>query len=360
MRGFSPSRAKLWTECSGYVQLLQDMLEQRPEPPRTDAMRQGVAAHKVAEMLFLEGSKAVKEGDIVSGVEVDEEMLKAARLYVNELPAFAKVERPIKLPELHPDMKGRVDACTVEGGRLTIWDYKYGHRGESAFENPQLLVEAAGLLREFPNITMLRLIIVQPRCYTRPVIDTWELNTVSFWADYWPKIKQAAEEAIAAPRSAKVTEGCKSCPVAGGCSQLANAVYSIMDTVEESEYKQLDNEQLAYELNALHKAKAALEARLNALETDAEGRIQEGQRIAGYEVVPALGNATWSVSAKQVIAAAAMLGHDIRKPEEALTPAQAKQNGVPEGLVRRLSTRPSRGVKLKRVNLNNVKKVFSK
>ena len=357
LKGFTPSMAGVWTQCPASVQLWQDYLYLYE---KSDAAKEGIAAHKVAQRLF--NKEEVKEGDEIDGVIVTKEMLDAVEIYLAYLSSDAKLEQEISLnPVFGIPSKGYVDAYfeSNNGTHLHVIDFKYGHRSVDAFENKQLLVEAACLLQDHHEF--IRLAIVQPRVYRQGgPLDDWELSRDELIGYINNEIKPAVKAALKDNPEANTGSHCLFCPARQACKVLREASLRAIDVTAQGSTLDLKPEELGRELQLLHDAQERLKARITGLEQQAVLALEQGHTIHGYELQPALGRLTWSVPTNEVIKLGDLLGFDLRQEPKPITPTQAKKLGMDERAINSIAERPNLGSKLKRINFNKMKRSFKK
>lgn len=356
IRGWSPSTANRWMRCAGSVLLSEPYLKQQTEPD--EAALEGEAAHFVAEKLIREGILLDIGEACPNGITVDEEMREAAKEYAAAVPSGAQVEVRVSLDKISYGMKGIIDAVYTDGQHLHVYDYKYGHRKVEEFENWQLLTETLGLPLE--GVTQISFHIVQPRCYQADAVRTWTISIQEYMTAYVPSILKQASIVGARSKFTQTGDHCRYCPAAHACPTLGAVAGEVAERTKEADARELTPAALARELNALHRSKERLEARLLGLEQQAEQAIRAGTPVPGYTLSPKAGRPEWTVPHATVIRLAKLSGLDVSKPPAALTPSQAIKAGLSTTLVDTLSRRKDTGVKLTKVDLNQIRKAFKK
>ena len=145
---------------------------------------EGTAAHELGETcLFLDIDAEDMLGEVIEGKErsftVDEEMATAVQVYIDYVrgkllactraldphssPIF-RLEYHVDLSWLRPGMFGTSDMILIGGTELLVTDYKHGQGVAVEVEgNPQPRYYALGPLKDFPLITHVTMVIVQPR-----------------------------------------------------------------------------------------------------------------------------------------------------------------------------------------------------
>jgi len=170
-----PSGSPQWGHCSGSV--MANATVPDSTTPRT---RAGTASHWVlSEILaLLRGGNPAVASDLLgatcptNGVVLDEEMCEGAQIFIDEVMEIAErnkavssmlIEHKVAMPHIHPQNYGTLDwglallqweyegenVSRVKAGKIYLYDYKYGHRENKAFENFQLIDYLEGLVNEY-------------------------------------------------------------------------------------------------------------------------------------------------------------------------------------------------------------------
>jgi hypothetical protein len=90
---------------------------------------------------------------------------------------------------------------------------------------------------------------------------------------------------------------------------------------------------LAIEYRTLLRAAEAVQYRLTGLEAQAKARLTGGESIPGLALQNGAGRQQWAMPPAQLFAVGDMMGVDLRKQPDAITPAQAKKAGLTDELV---------------------------
>jgi len=193
-----PSGSHEWHYCKA-----SHVMQEGLPNDESDAAREGTAAHWVAEQML---SSYVKPGAVIktpddfigtlspNDVFIDEEMTDGAMIYVNDILNYCNntgllqhlhIEEKMNLDNIYSGMSGTPD-CWVYHAKeheIVIWDFKYGHGFVDAFENPQLIIYASGVIEQSmtdPNNSSwlkVKMRIVQPRCYSGDgVVREWMIH----------------------------------------------------------------------------------------------------------------------------------------------------------------------------------------
>lgn len=353
---FSPSSLSTIMACAGWLHLKEKC---PPEPDSPESI-EGTVAHHVATQLAL-GIK-MKEGDKYLDVEIDEDMIAGADLWVNTVGTDGAFEIPVACVDIHPDCWGTPDHWSWDAviGVLSVWDYKYGHRYVEEFENIQMVAYASGLIRmlNLPDNTVVQLGIVQPRCYMANPVRHWTTT-----ADKVLSLAKRAGEAVTraldiASAYCRTGPHCVDCTVRAHCTTLQNATNKALSFIGKAELHEPTPAALGTELTLLKAAEQLVEARRKALEVMAESLIRGGARVHGWELKPGRAPLGWNDPAA-AITAAQLIGADIRKEVKPITPTQAlSKKLVDQQFVDALASRPPAALKLAPVSSVSIRKAF--
>lgn len=352
----APSSASRRLACPG-----SRSLEQRyPQLVSSSSSIEGTAAHWVAQQFLEHGSCAFDKTP--DGELITPEMLEGADLYEHTVKHVSTtglhIEERVSISTVHPDCWGTPDCWTVVGDNLTVFDYKFGHGYIEVFENWQLLEYAAGIISGLDNIATITMTIVQPRCYCPEgpvrswVISAEELN------GYIEKLR--VSEAKSMEESALCVPGPECCHCRGrhACSALQNSAATFSDMSGGNTPHELDSRQTAWEIKYLRKAAAIIDARLTALEEQAKYLISRGDYVPGFKLEPASSREYWTKDVIEVITLGEMMGIDLSKPQDVITPTQARKLGLPDDVISSYAQRVAG--KLKLVEDKNARKIFKK
>jgi hypothetical protein len=374
-----PSAAGLWVRCAGYATLAARF----PELPGDNEVREeGTAAHWAAYEIG--NNRPVPEGTTApNGVEITEEILDGVAEYLAVLRSWGSpvyMESQVAIPSIHKECGGTVDAWSWDAVKriLRVADLKFGYRPVDPFELWQLLAYVRGVLDylqavygQFTEHFMVEMIIVQPRGYGHDVVKTWRVNSQKL-IPYMHRLRVAAEHAIAyrdgkfdmvvGSENGAFTAGphCENCSAKHNCATLQNASLQLIDVSGDHGALELTYDQAAAELRRLDRAIKVMEARQAGL----EGKLEYGIRSENYvhrnfEVSGGNGKLVWlEGKAPQAIALAKVLGHNIEKPQQALTPTQARAK-IPGNVLDAFMTRKPGTLKLRRLADNHADKLFN-
>lgn len=342
----APSSAFRWVRCA-----LAPALEAAyPETEASPASLEGAAAHWVNEML-LRGCPASLDMQAPNGVGVTREMLEGAELVRDDIadtlgPDWAQrlvIEQRVNIPRVHPTHNwGTPDYrawSRMNNGRLClhVWDYKYGQGIVEAFENWQLIDYAAGILDEAGAVDdrelVVDLVVIQPRAFHRNgPVRRWRV-LASDLRGYINNLSNAAAEATSGlPRATPTPEGCKHCLGRHACEALQREAYSAAGVARHYGALELSPHALGLELRTLKQAQELLAARVTGIEAQVVASIKRGVGVPFWAMESVPGRLAWNKPAAEVFALGDMLGLDLRKEAEPITPTQAKAAAKPKGL----------------------------
>jgi hypothetical protein len=339
-----------------------------PEDEDSPEAAEGVAAHwAVAEQL---SGRLIDVGQIApNGVVLDLEMVQSADAvcdYVTKLlaphglkPSDGHVEERVNIPRVHPQSWGTPDYwIKLPTGAWFLLDFKYGHRFVPEFENMQLVEYLAGIVDDLPQVPVIA-VVAQPRSYSsKGAIREWRTDTVAL-RPYINRASNAAYEALGPNPRARVGPECRDCRARHACTALQAAAYDAMDEAKTVTPLVLPPAGLSLELRLALRAHALLEARISGLEEQARAEIKRGVLVPGWRVVHSMGRERWKVPAEEVIAVGQMMGLNVAKPVEAVTPNQAREKGLDPSVVAALSTRPAGGATLVEDDGSETRRIFA-
>lgn len=380
----APSSAHEWVECTFSV------VGQRPFPDEeTDEAKEGTASHWVGSSV-LEAYKTTDEAAQINplsyigtqapnGVIINESMAEGALEYVNDVLVMMQahamlkvlmVEQRVYAPRINKHCWGTPDAFAYDEktGTLYIWDYKYGHRYVSVFENWQLICYAAAILdtllsidgRTEQYITIV-FRIVQPRCYqAEGIVREWKINAGDL-RGYVNRLQSAADEALSNNPKVKTGPHCRDCRARFACKGAQTAAMNALEYSGEgaANLSILPPDALGVELQMLERGSQIIKDRYDALKAQAEGLVLAGHNVPGWGGSSTYGHRKWSKPTAEVLSIGKLLGHDLKKPDQPITPNQALKLGIDESVINAYSDKPKTGFKLIRDDGSKARHVFS-
>jgi hypothetical protein len=359
-------------ECPGSLQL-QELF---PETEESEEARWGTACHWCMEQGLTPNAPAVNVGQLApNGVVIDAEMLDTADVIIDDViktlgPHWADhvvIERPVAVPRIHPtDCWGTPDVrAWVPGFKLYVWELKGGHEHVEVFENPQLVGQVAGICDE-PHVkafgrsdqeidVVMR--VVQPRSYHRDgAIREWACK-LSDLRGMINRLNMAVEVALEPNPPTKVGRHCLHCTARVPCEANQRAALGIADYMGGITPLNMPPHAVGIELQMLQHFQKILEARVSGLKLQAEVMLRAGQQVPFFGLLPVQGRAKWTKPASDVINLGNLMGVNLKKPDEPVTPNQAIKLGVDASVIKAYSQTPA-GVQLEHVPNSTARKIF--
>ena len=121
----------------------------------------------------------------------------------------------------------------------------------------------------------------------------------------------------------------------------------------------LSTHALGLELRTLKRAQALLASRITGLEAETESRLKRGEAVPFWLLDSVAGNLAWTKPVEEIIALGDMLEIELRKPQAAITPTQAKAKGLDDATLKLYAERPKGGLKLKPDDGSKARLTFS-
>lgn len=359
----SSSKAERWTKCTGSIQL-----EPKYPKPSGKAAIEGSKAHKIAYQALL-GTEIPDN--------IDFEMKDAVRLYVDTILQFKHLqhsyEKKIDMV-LSPKilLSGTPDVYMIDTSKkiIRVIDFKYGFGPVEVFKNWQLVVYLYLITCEFlrqsispsnKSIYNYEAIIVQPRAIHKDgPIRKWEFSNKEL-KSYITVIKNIAHELNEDFYRYECGKWCRYCNALHACTMATKEAGRAMDISSEAFDFNLTPEQLSKELNHTEDALQILTHRWHALEEYATDQLKNGSILQGWELRSGVGRLSWksSVSSQELIRMGDTVGINLKKPDEVITPRQAKNAGLSSSILKHYTCIKEGFVKLKKINMDEVQRLFS-
>lgn len=364
----APSAAAIWAPPGG-CRAYPLVAAAYPNADDTES-RDGTACHEAAAMSInahLRGETATPTAGWVAsnGVVLDDDMVEAVEMYVDDVVAVARstgifggphigIERRMPpSPRIHPENSGTPDAWIYQklARKLTIWDAKFGYGLVEARRNWQCINYAALILDELgvdgleDQTTTVEIRVVQPFApHPEGPIRTWSVKA----ADLRPYINQleaAAHECLDLSPLARSGSHCRYCPGRARCTTAQRAAMSAVDESGRLELHPLGPDALAFELRLLRRASDAIAHRLAGLEQEATSVAKAGAKVPGFALTPAYGRDRWTLTSSDVYTLGKRYGVDLRM-DKPVTPNQAVKMGIDRGVIKEYIEKPQTGVRL--------------
>lgn len=375
----APSSGERWVNCPGSVV----MQERYPESEESEAAREGTASHWVGAAILEHARGGVRSeyqnfiGQTApNGIILTEEMVEAADVYASDVLSTCNdiddieslfIETKTKILRIHPAHCWGTPDCwfyDADKGILYVWDYKYGHRIVDPYDNWQLILYILGVLgllfpkNDEPDVIVC-MKIVQPRSYHHegPVRE-WRFRTENL-RGYVNRLENSAENALSDDPRTAAGLWCRDCTGRHVCDTLQRAAMSAVDIMGDVSAYELSPTAMGIELSILDRAVKLASYRLDGLKTQAIETVKSGELVMGWGVEQGKGRQKWDKSSDEVFSLGDLMGTELRKAPEAITPKQAIKAGMDKALIDTYSSTPLTGLKLVPDDGSNAKRVFT-
>lgn len=344
---FAPSSMDRTVACPGWIQMSEGIVQ-----PETDETREGQAAHTVLESV-LYSIKTMGPGghrDVLyswhgqateEGVVVTDEMIDAVELFVDiilktipvESLADLVIEKWVDIHTVHPSNGGTPDVwCLLPGNTLHVFDFKYGHRRVSAFENWQIADYTTGILVQVYGENVFSELepciktichVVQPRCYDGegPHL-TWSIPHHSHLRGYINIMSVACADAETSNPTYRVGLHCRDCPGNIHCSLFLEENADIADRAGQAVRVNNPPEVLGYELTVLNRAEKLIKERKATIESSLLNLKQMGYQVPGWMMKQGYGARQWQKPDDEIILVGELMGVNLKETKPC-SPAEA-------------------------------------
>lgn len=335
----------------------------------------GTAAHwGLAEML--EG-RLIDVGLVApNGVFLTEEMIEAIDITHDDIektlapfnmrPHQGQVEKRVAIPRVHPLSWGTPDFYAWVGPkRLFMYDFKFGRRVVEAFENAQMIEYVAGVLDQMTSQGIadqeieVTVKIAQPRAFHRGgPIRSWTFKASDIRA-HINRASNAAHEALSPNAKARVGPECRDCKARHACAALQRSALEACDVAGQVQPFDLPPAALSLEYRTLKRYADLLSARISGLEEQALAMGKQGMALPGLRIEHGAGRERWTRPDSEIITLGAMLGVNIAKPTEVMTPKQAVKAGLPAAVLAGLVSTPRGAAQLVEDDGSQARRIFA-
>lgn len=375
-----PSSAAIWGSpngCTGWVLMSQLY----PETEETPEAADGTASHEIGASLIkastvMSGFNDLPIGQKASnGIIITEEMFEAAEIYADDVATVIRktgnfvpnIEQHIRALTIHPESHGTPDIWLYDkaSGCLYIWDYKYGHGIVEVFENWQLINYIAGILTQLSingiqdQYITVHFRVVQPRAYHRDgEVREWIINAFDL-RGYFNILEANAHEALGPNSINRSGPHCRYCQARHVCDTANQAGLQLYELTGKPIPLELPPDALGLQLTIVKRAIKQLEYLESGLGEQVKGLIRNGKNVPGWMVEMGLGRETWSRPIPEIITLGNIMKVDLRKPDQAMTPKQARKAGIDDAVITAYSETPKTGLKLVPDNGSKAKRMFT-
>lgn len=363
-----PSSAEQWVNCPGWVQ----MVAFYPDDEDSEEARIGTAVHELCSGLILGGDRRPTASN---GVIYNDEMIECAETYasfclglINKYPnAEYAVETHINIDYVHPENHGTPDFVLVDETAhvIHVVDYKHGMGVVEQYENWQLLDYLVGVMHTYgitedtnPPEWSIHLTVVQPRAFADGgIIRTWGLASDQV-RPYATRLKTAAHEALSPNAKCHAGDHCRYCSALHACPTAIQTGMLLFDIAGRATPIELSNSAIALQYEIVKSAQSLLKSIESSLEAQITAKIRSGINIPGWKLEGKVGNLKWDKPLEEVLLIGDLMGIELRKATEAITPTQARDKGLDTETLKDYASRPQTGFKLVKFDSQDASRIF--
>lgn len=292
------SNSPMWTTCAASIHPAPAIHPPQLEKQQDDARREGTAAAWLVNMVLRGDAADASEGlgeFAPNGWPIDAVMIRHAQDYIDLVRRHGEPLSETETSLFDGRVTGRIDQHLVDGDTLRVYEFKYGYKIVEPYGNPQLLLAAISMLRDFHRLISLE--VYQPRPahpsgkHRKWVLDRDELEV-------WRNWLLGCVEATGVQRPmATPGDQCVRCDRRAGCHALASNIYAIADLLATNHpAKPLPAADLGLELELIDRMEKFLKARKSGSITEASERARKGEFIPGYYLEDQYGDRAWKVT----------------------------------------------------------------
>jgi len=242
-----------------------------------------------------------------------------------------------------------IDFWTIQNGRLHIFKYDFGFRNIEVFENWEMLELACALRKSIKDqpLAEIEFHIIQPRSFHHDgKTRNWLASYTSF-LNYIPMIFKFESEAVLYGDFFVPNNECITCLARLECKTLQDSAFTIGQLLAKVDFCRLPTpSEIGQELKVLKESEKLLKARIDVLETEAEYRIKKGEQIPYFRLQHGYGKQQWKYPPEQISTMGKLIGIELGKPLEVITPKQAIDAGLDESVVNEWSEKIPGALKL--------------
>lgn len=375
------SHAADWVRCAAFRRMNATPQASIVENAADHTVRdEGTAMHWIAETLLQEcnphqrAAWAVVAGASVgcrapNGVEITDELYEGAEFYVDVLGSYLvpwRIEEQLHARRIHEQCGGKPDAYghSLFKPLVILPDLKGGYAPVDVFPNWQLIGYAAAILDANPtwevDDLMFEFVIIQPRAYHRAGPVRKQTVALRDLLPYFDALRMAASIAMGERAPAVAGLQCDNCAARASCSVAHAAGMRALEVSGEPDVHDLPVAAIDYELLRLEAAKRIIEARITGLEAQAMHLIRKGEQFPSFQIESGDGRLNWidADAERSAIAMGDLLGVNLRKDVQAITPTQAMKH-LPREYMEQYARRNKGAAKLVRFKRDAAIKAFS-
>lgn len=369
-----PSSAHIWGSpngCPGWVAANATY----PETEEGEEAREGTAAHELGESMIKARAIFFREFAVgtpaSNGVVITDDIFESAVIYAKDVLEVAAetgvapmVENRVHAPHIHAESWGTPDTYLVHGNRLVIWDFKHGHEKVEAFENWQAINYFHGIIHEL-RLSVSEIVdliveirIVQPRAYHRGgVVRVW--RTSGFGLEgLGEHLKRGAAEGLSDNPPTRSGPYCKHCPGRHACSVALEGGVALYEASSHWLPAELSPQALGVQLTIVKRARKQLEYLETGYEAQVNSLVRSGTLVPGWSTETKVGKEKWDKPVGEVIQLGDILGHNLKKPPQAITPNAARKLGIDGSVITVYSSKPRVGIIVVPDNGDKAREIF--
>lgn len=328
---FGASSSHRWLTCEGSIALC----EKAPPSRENEYSKKGTDTHACLEAILKNKDQRFKtEARLLK--DYPQDMIERAAKAADEIITRWK-KRPgsILLTEQQVDASpftrkgefGTLDAAIVEEfGTLEIIDYKDGFGVVEVERNTQLIYYALALAFKYDfNFTRVKHTVIQPNAAHEDGTErSWEIS-IDELMPWIENFKIGVKRALKPGAPLKSGDHCKYCPAITICPEVSERAFEackvefspVLDSLEVPALRGLDNDTIG----SILKHADAIEAWLSEVRALAFTKLDSGQKVPGYKLVPKRASRQWvnyektATEAKKVFGAIAF-NNDLKTPAQ--------------------------------------------
>lgn len=371
-----PSSAHIWGSpdgCPGWVAANIAY----PETEEGEEAREGTAAHELGESMIKTRDIFFREFAVgtpaSNGVVITDDIYESAVIYAKDVLASAAgagmglmVENRVHAPHIHAESWGTPDTYLVDLPRLIIWDFKHGHEKVDSFENWQAINYFHGIIHELQLSAQeiadleVEIRIIQPRAYHRD-------GVVRVWKTYGPILEKLGEhltrgaaQGLSENPPTRSGPYCKHCPGRHACSAALAGGVALYEASSHWLPAELSPQALGAQLTIVKRARKQLEYLETGYEAQVNSLVRSGTLVPGWSTETKVGKEKWDKPVAEVIQLGDILGHDLKKPPQAITPNAARKLGIDGSVITAYSLKPKVGIIVVPDNGDKAREIFEK
>lgn len=336
-----PSNAHFWfgeKGCHAFPRIARQFPERNKD---TTAREDGIRAHAHAEHWIKTGARPDMS-------DIPDDMADSLHEYVRYVQDW-QIEQRLDLSRWFGEGRnGTPDAVRLR--QPAVADLKTGRRHVEVKRNVQLSIYA---LAQFGTAHAVTLQIFQP---THGGWSSWAATPeylVWFEHELTESVKRVNDP------NAKAQSGpyCRNCPALFNCSAAYDAGVSLYEAVDDAPVHMATPRELSARLTTVRIALDRVKSIDAALTAEVEAAVSMGQTVPGWQLQNKQTPLHWKEkNTDELFTLGDLLGVDLRKKPDAITPTQAKRAGVPPDVLDKFATR-SNTVKL--IPLKNIEDDFT-